>query len=387
MKNHDEVPALLSFPLKFCSIQFLILPSAMALAMGSPVTGPFFAPSIARCSTIQLGRARSVALAFCPLAMRASHIKHWEAKLLSMKGHAAAIGSMPQSGSNVLLASRQPFQRFLLNASSCSFCPPSGRMVRVEAGPASVESEVQSSQGTTEEHVGVLECSEGIRVSAIEPIVDAFKRCSACGYSKLLGDFEDTVTTRDKRTEVCRACLAAIRARRGRELYHLELTPEKAWERAKVCTKCGVRKEFRDFGRNKASKDGTTNQCRSCMSNHNKARPVVLPVDTPQRCNKCNEMKPAADYFVNLKKPTGLHKTCKLCEQKYTKERYLRLKQSNVVVQRHDKVCTSCGQLKLTSEFSKNFMSIDGLCHLCKSCDIAHIRKAREARAGPPASK
>jgi superfamily II helicase len=267
----------------------------------------------------------------------------------------------------------------------------SGRMVRVEAGPASVDSEGQSSEGTAEKHVGVT-----LEGSIREPIVDASnlndkpaKRCSVCGYSKLLVDFEDTVSIEDKRTEVCRACLAAHRARRlkANELYHLELTPEKAWERAKICTKCGVRNEIRDLNRSKRLKDGTTYQCRSCTSNYGKALPVVLPVDTPQRCDTCNEMKPAADYAVHVKKSTGRSKICKLCARKSWKERYLRLKQSNVVVQRHDKVCTSCGQLKLTSEFSRNFISIDGLRHLCRSCDHAQASKARETRAGPPASK
>jgi hypothetical protein len=240
---------------------FYHLASAMALAIGSPVTGPSFALSTAKCLTVQLERAQSVALAFCPLA---SHIKHREAKHVSMKGHAAAMGPTPQPSINVL-SSRHPVWR-LLNASSCPFCPLSGHMVRVEAGPASEESEGQSSQGMAENHVGVLEGSEGIRVSGIEPIVDASnldkpaKRCSACGYSKLLVDFENTKSTEDKRMEVCRACLAAMRARRlsaGRELYHLELAPEEAWGRARICIKCGVRKEIRDYSWHHVSKDGT----------------------------------------------------------------------------------------------------------------------------------
>jgi hypothetical protein len=363
----------------------------MALAMVSPVSGPSSALMIAKCSISQPEKARSVALAFCPLA---SPIKHWEAKHVSTKGRAAAMGPMPQPGINVL-SSRHPVRRLLLNASSCCFYPPSSRMLRVEAGPASVESEGQSSQGT----LGVtLESSEGVK----KPIVDASnlnaepaKRCSACGHSKLLGDFEDTVTTEDKRMEVCRACLAAIRARRvkGRELYHLELTPEKAWERAKICSKCVVRKEIRDFFRARASKDGTTTQCRSCISNYGKAKPVVLPVDTPQRCYTCNEMKPASNYFVHPRMPTGLNKSCKLCELKRQKERYSRSKQFNAIVPRHDKVRTSCGQLKVASEFPKHPTSIDALGHLCKSCDRAHSfnryhkRKARETRAGPPSSE
>jgi hypothetical protein len=363
----------------------------MALAMGSPVTGPS-ALSIAKCSISQLGKARSVALAFCPLA---SHTNHWKAKHVSTKGHAAAMGPMLQPGINGL-SSRQPVWRLLLNASSCSFC--SGCMVPVEAGIASVESEGQSSQGMVEKHVGAtVEGSEGIR----EPIVDASnldkpaKRCSVCGYSKLLVDFEGSVTTKDKRTEVCRACLAAKRARHfeGRELYHLELTPEEAWERAKICTSCLVLKEIREFYRRELSKDGTTSRCRSCTSNYGKALSVVLPVDTPQRCCKCNEMKPAADYSVHPRNPTGLQSTCKLCQRETEKERYLRLKQSNVIVQRHNKVCTSCGQLKPTSEFTKNRISIDGLRSFCRSCDNAqssnryYVRKARETRAGPPDSK
>jgi hypothetical protein len=367
----------------------------MALANNSAVTGPSSALSTAKCSIIKLGKARSVWLAFCPLA---SHIKHWEAKHVSMKGHAATMGPMPQPGVNVL-SSRYPVREPLLKALSCSFCPPSGRMVRVEAGTTPVESEGQSSKGTAEMHVGVTsEDSKGIK----EPVVDALdldkpaKRCNVCGYSKLLVDFENTKTTGDKRTEVCRACLAAMKARRlseGGELYHLELTPNEAWKRAKICKSCGLRKEIRDFSRAHVKKDGTRNKCRSCESNYNKARPAVLPVDTPQRCGNCNEIKPAADYYVGTKRATALYTICKLCLRERGRERYSRLKQSDVIVQRHEKVCTFCGQLKLASDFHKHASSVDGLGYRCKIClkaikvDRDHLRKARETRAGPPPSK
>jgi hypothetical protein len=112
--------------------------------------------------------------------------------------------------------------------------------------------------------------------------------------------------------------------------------------------------------------------------------PTVLQMDTPQRCCKCNEMKPAAEYSVNVNTSTGRRRKCKLCEHKDHKERYLRLKHSRVIVEREDKVCTSCGQLKLASGFPRNFASIDGLHHMCRSCIM---RKAGETRARPPASK
>jgi hypothetical protein len=72
------------------------------------------------------------------------------------------------------------------------------------------------------------------------------KSCSVCQYSKMLEDFEETASTEDKRHEMCRACLATLRKMsRGEELYHLRLTPEEAWERAKTCRRCFRSKELR----------------------------------------------------------------------------------------------------------------------------------------------
>jgi hypothetical protein len=316
---------------------------------------------------------------------------------VSMKAHAAAMNPMLQPGSG-----RHVSLRPLLNDHSCQFFAPSGHtqipLVQVKsAGPVSVESEGQSSQGMAEKHVGVSEGSEGIRVSRMAPIVDAStlgnsaKKCSLCGYSKPLVDFEDTVSSADKRTEVCRACLAVVKAKRGggRKLYHLELTPEEAWERAKICNKCGVTKEIRDFGRSERSKDGLKTWCRSCTSNYNKALPPNLPVDSPQRCNRCNKVKAATEYHRRPTSPNGLCHICKPCNMEYLKERRMQWKASNVHIQRHEKLCTKCGKVKLTSEFQKKSASIDGLHACCKLCCIEEKRASRASvdMEPPPAPK
>lgn len=335
-----------------------------------------------------MAKAPSVALAFCPLA---SHIKYLRAEHVSMKSHAAAMNPMPQPGSG-----RHVSLRPLLK---CQFSPPSGRtqIASVQGKAAGPVSEGQSSQGMAKKHVGMSVGSEGIRVSGMAPIVDAStlgnppKKCSVCGYSKPLVDFEDTVSSADKRTEACRACLAALRAKRrgGRELYHLKLTPEEAWERANICSKCGLRKEFRDFYRNKETKDGTSTICRSCRSIYDKALPVVLPVDTPQQCDKCNKVKPTTEYVRKKKSPNGLSNICKPCKREYDKQRHTRLQASNVHIQRHEKLCTKCGKVKLTSEFPKNLVRIDGLHAWCNLCCIEE-KRARRASVGmrpPPGPK
>jgi hypothetical protein len=146
-------------------------------------------------------------------------------------------------------------------------------------GPFPTDSEGHPDPDRAEAHLGVKEGSEGVLVSDNEPksgvpsvssSSDPVKTCNECGRSKLLVDFEKTVSSQDERIETCRACLAALRAMRpGRARHvaaHLRLTPEEAWERAKICTVCKITKDIRDFAGNAKSKDGTGHYCRSCLS-------------------------------------------------------------------------------------------------------------------------
>jgi hypothetical protein len=74
-----------------------------------------------------------------------------------------------------------------------------------------------------------------------------WKTCIECKHSKRVGDFARVTSSKDKRSDACRACLAALRGRRsGRELDHLQLTVEEAWKRAKICKTCNEEKELRD---------------------------------------------------------------------------------------------------------------------------------------------
>jgi hypothetical protein len=234
--------------------------------------------------------------------------------------------------------------------------------------------------------------SEGtsVRESELTPGVESVaksdkqvKSCNICKYSKPLVDFEKMVTSADKRTEACRACLAVLKSMRpGSRTFpswHLKLTPEEAWERAKSCSKCGLVKEFRDFARGAAYKDVIVYQCRSCASRNSGAQPARVPVDIPHQCSRCKEVKPATEYYRSKKSPTGLDSVCKPCKLENQRVWNVGLKASEKVP-RHEKVCTACGQTKSVSEFYKRRNSNDGFSFHCKSCRSAYYKQSPRSK-------
>jgi hypothetical protein len=252
-----------------------------------------------------------------------------------------------------------------------------------------------SSDGARQERAEALACmekgSEGTGVCESEPtpgvgsvakLDKQVKQCIMCEYSKPLEDFEKTVSSKDKRTEACRACMAVLRARRpGSKIFpswHLKLTPEEAWERAKSCTKCGLVKELRDFGMDAKYKDGIRRRCRSCASRDTGAQAAKVPVDTPQQCIKCNEVKSATEYYPSRTSPTGLKRMCKACVVEKQRVDREKLKASKPIP-RHKKLCTACGQTQIASKFPNCRTSIDGLGTHCRSC-VSAYQKGRQSK-------
>jgi hypothetical protein len=303
-----------------------------------------------------------------------------------------------------MLILRQPLGRVGYRA----FPPSSGylRVAGVRAcairGPSSTDSEGHPDPDKREAHSGVKEGSEGIvesesGVPSVSNSSDPVKTCNVCGRSKLLVDFKKTVSSQDERTVTCRACLAALKSMRPGARYvaaHLRLTPEEAWERAKICTSCKITKELRDFVRDARSKDGTWYICRSCMSIYHGRQFPKLPVDTPQQCKQCNEVKPATEFNLDKTSPTGLRRECKPCYRRSKNDRRLMLRKSRVVVQRQEKLCTTCKRTKPASDFHKQSASIDGLSFVCKDCQkainqkhrLALVAKTNGAMGGPSSS-
>lgn len=199
------------------------------------------------------------------------------------------------------------------------------------------------------------------------------KECTICQRLKFPVDFEKTVSTADKRTEACRACLAAYRAGRlGRPLHHLSLSLDEAWDKGKSCARCGHFKEIRDYARNMRKADGLNIYCRACASQKWDAEPTFPPADVPQQCDTCGQVKAASEYFANSKKRSGLANICKMCSVKRVGNYRKKLGESPSLP-REEKICSGCGENKKVAEFSKNPGTLDGFDNVCKKCALARV--------------
>jgi hypothetical protein len=326
-----------------------------------------------------------------------SHIdafRSWGTKHYTMKGCPITVGQLihpkvgyPPSKGLVL----RPGPQFP-GHSKYAFKPSHKRnaFVRaIAAGPLSSDgarqerAEALARMEKRSEGTGACESEPTLGVGSVARSDKQVKQCSICEYSKPLEDFVKTVSSKDERTEACRACMAVLRAMRPGSrifpLWHLKLTPKEAWERAKSCKNCGLVKELRDFARDAKCKDEIGHHCRSCVSRNSGAQPTRVPLDTPQQCSRCNEVKPASEYHINKKRPTGLHSMCKPCKSEYQRVRSVSWKASEKVP-RHQKVCTACGQTKTVSEFHKRRISSDGFSYHCKSCKGAYYKQSPRSK-------
>jgi hypothetical protein len=233
--------------------------------------------------------------------------------------------------------------------------------------------------------VSNLAADEISKVPEVKPVQNAesagpqWKTCIICEHSKRVGDFARVKSSKDNRTDACRACLAALRGRRsGRELDHLQLTAEEAWKRAKICQTCNELKELRDFHMDSRRKDGLSSLCRGCMGRFNEKRPTRIAVDIPQRCKCCKEVKLACEFYPHRTARNGLQSTCKGCS--YLELVSYRNQCSSEYVQRQTKLCTRCGITKQRTEFIIDRASIDGLHSYCKECSHGNLKQWRARR-------
>lgn len=204
----------------------------------------------------------------------------------------------------------------------------------------------------------------------------AFKTCETCQHSKPVVDFYGSTTSKDGRSDSCRACLASFKAKRGKkELHHLGLSVDEAWVLAKPCTKCGLVKELRDFSRAAASKSQVTKFCRACISSLDARRPRHVPSDQPQRCRTCLEVKAADQFYSDPLQHNGRALVCKPCRLKYRSELRHKIKEARVYITKEKKMCTGCRKEKPSSEFNVDRQTMDGLFYHCMHCLKARHKK------------
>lgn len=152
----------------------------------------------------------------------------------------------------------------------------------------------------------VIRCKRTNRIAS-----ESQRRCAICLTVKSLLDFQKAGKGRRKE---CRACVAADLAKRsGRPMYHMTMSSEEAWVRAKACSTCGVVKELRDFPFGRDRTHGPRNRCRACdvaIADNNRhvleaAAALRQLLESKQRLNnqrrQCGELSGALDKALEAK--------------------------------------------------------------------------------------
>jgi hypothetical protein len=227
---------------------------------------------------------------------------------------------------------------------------------------------------------GGSRCSQaaGLRLAAKG---QAEKTCCDCGYSKPLGDFQEIRSSPDGCRSMCRACFATLSYKQqGKELYHLELTPAEAWERARPCRKCSNMKELRDFTRNAKNRNGLGSLCRSCHCQQNGKRSSHPRTSAgTSTCTVCMKEKSTGEFSSSKSNVNGLSSRCKSCTVQGVKVARDRVRKAGIYVFVEEKRCGICGVVKRAGLFPKLRCGFDGLQNYCKACRAIIDKERRTA--------
>lgn len=243
--------------------------------------------------------------------------------------------------------------------------------------------------------------------------------CKCCGAEKPIIEFKPTASGYYTRT--CKKCLVAYKKQwrklnPDKERAQIKRYMEKCKNRtendkltyirslqpalrvkAKIdypenilllhCFKCDGVKPMDSFALAAARPTGRSNICRACLQQHTHNR-NYLPTEQFYQCQRCGKTKPADQFRDRSSVIRGKHSYCLDCE-KDVKEELLRrrtpeyqiekLKEKSVLLAcKHGldldklwKKCSSCGEIKRPSDFSRNCRAIDGYQSICKRCRSA----------------
>ena len=149
---------------------------------------------------------------------------------------------------------------------------------------------------------------------------------------------------------------------------------------SKVCTKCNQIKPLTEYRKNKLTSDGLQNDCKSCKliidkryRDNNKqinANKIYNENDV-KICSKCKLSKPLKEYQKDITKSDGFRPSCKQCDSIINKHYRNNIRQMNanrIFTENDVRICSTCKQQKLYTEFYKSIYEKSGLESYCKDC-------------------
>lgn len=162
-------------------------------------------------------------------------------------------------------------------------------------------------------------------------------------------------------------------------------------EQVKRCRKCGEEKPVSEFYRCSRWYEGS---CKSCKSLSDKLRREMrkgrtdeeiygkLPPELFKQCTSCGEIKLISEFVKHRSKQDGYASHCKKCVSTKRKKSYSRTEDEiyNWVTDTSVKVCAKCGDAKHPYKFRKNRNVASGFHSWCKDCVDEYKKRYNLAR-------
>ena len=134
----------------------------------------------------------------------------------------------------------------------------------------------------------------------------------------------------------------------------------------RICRVCGVSQDDTGFKKSPLTSDGFENICKPCDSAAQKERREAnkrrkKPMVSEKRCSTCGEIKVGTEFGIKSDTADGLAYSCKSCLRKIDKERWHKRKahQKNYVLQKTYGITSD--------DYEKMLAEQEGKCKICGS--------------------
>lgn len=234
--------------------------------------------------------------------------------------------------------------------------------------------------------------------TTVEKINVDNKPCIRCNHTKPIYEFPKNKLSKDNYSDYCKKCTSDM------QNNILNDNPDLSGD--SICLRCNETKPKTQFYLKKTRKEGIHQWCKKCVdevdnirNNYNINRNLLKNINssscelTEKICTSCNIIKSVSDFYIKLHTIDGYSYKCKECasisrryymslnptyHQKYWSNYYLgnkenRIQRWNVSIQ--EKKCTSCQQMKPSTDFVKHYWNSDGLGSSCFSCRQNYSKK------------
>lgn len=149
-------------------------------------------------------------------------------------------------------------------------------------------------------------------------VPEGMKYCSACKEIKSLVFFQKSKQTKDGYVTFCKDC-TKTRYKSWGEEREKKFSTEKALVETKVCSICLKEKSLGFFHKSFGGKYGVESMCKACRLKKERLRRdeknYISDPNSSKICSKCGVLKQAKDFHNNKNNKDGLCSNCKDCSR------------------------------------------------------------------------